>query len=90
MLFLALLMEINEQVSKSHGDKSSFGRMVHTTIRAMMGPGGQLDATYGEKGLSRDQWQEILREQITDLWPKIKAFVEDDDLAAEIDEAVAE
>ena len=89
VLFLALLMEIHEQVPKSHGIQSSFGRMVEATFQAMMGPGGDLDAQYGEKGVKRDQWQKILRDQIKDLWPKVKAFAEDDALAAEIDEAVA-
>jgi hypothetical protein len=89
VLFLALLMQIHEQVPKSHGLESSFGRMVVGAFSAMMGPGGDLDVQYREKGVNREQWQKILRDQIKELWPKVKAFAEDEALAAEIDEAVA-
>ena len=89
VMFLALLIEIHEQVAKSHGLQSSFGRMVESAFQAMMGPGGDLDAQYGERGIKRDQWQNMLRDQIKELWPKVKAFAQDDALAAEIDEAVA-
>jgi SET and MYND domain-containing protein len=89
VLFLALLMDIHEQLPKSHGIQSSFGRMTEETFRVMMGPGGELDTQYAQRGVNRDQWQNILRGQIKDLWPKIKTFAEDEALAAEIDEAVA-
>jgi SET and MYND domain-containing protein len=89
VLFLALLMQIHEQVPKSHGLESSFGRMVEGAFSAMMGPGGDLDAQYGERGVNREQWQKILRDQVKELWPKVKAFAEDEALAAEIDDAVA-
>jgi SET and MYND domain-containing protein len=89
VLFLALLMQIHDQVPKSHGLESSFGRMVVGAFSAMMGPGGDLDVQYREKGVNREQWQKILRDQIKELWPKVKAFAEDEALAAEIDEAVA-
>ena len=89
VMFLALLVQIHEEVSKSHGTSSPFGKMVEATFGAMMGPGGDLDAQYGQQGLSRDRWQKILQGQIEELWPKVKKFAEDEALAAEIDEAVA-
>lgn len=89
VLFLALLIDIHDQVAKSHGTQSSFGRMVEATFQTMMGPGGDLDAQYGERGVKRNQWQSILRDQVKDLWPKVKTFAEDEALAAEIGEAVA-
>ena len=89
MLFLALLTEIQEQVEKSHGVGSLFKRMVGAAWQAMMDPGGELDQQYGERGVRRDQWQQMLGSQIEQVWAKVKAFAEDDGIAAQIDEALA-
>lgn len=89
VLFLALLMEIYEQLPVSHGVESSFGKMVIAAFNVMIGPGGDLDTQYGERGLSRDQWRKVLADQIKELWPKVKAFAQDESIAAEIDKAVA-
>lgn len=90
VLFLALLSELHEQVPKSHGLESRFGRMVEATWGAMMESGGELDVQYSQRGVNRSQWQKILNEQIRELRPKIKAFAADESLAAEIDQALAE
>lgn len=89
VLFLALLTEIHEQVPKSHGLQSQFGRTVQDVWQAMMDKGGELDVQYSQRGLGRKEWQKLLQDQIKDLWPKIKAFAEDDALAAQIDQALA-
>ncbi|KAK5166907.1 uncharacterized protein LTR77_007636 [Saxophila tyrrhenica] len=89
VLFLALLAEIHEQVPRSHGKSSSFGQMVDGAWRTIMGPGGELDEQYSQQGVERPRQQEMLQQQIKELWPKVKAFAADDALAAQIDEALA-
>ena len=89
LLFLALLVEIHEQVPKSHGIQSQFGKMVESAWQTMMEPGGELDIQYSQKGVSREQWHKILKNQIEEQRPKIKAFAEDEGIAAQVDEAMA-
>lgn len=89
MLFLALLFEVVEQVEKSHGSKSLFGQTVGGALQAMMEPGGELDSQFSLMGVSREQWPKIVEDRIKELWPKVLAFAENDDIAAQIDEAVA-
>lgn len=88
-LFIALLVEIREQVPKSHGVHSQLGRLVEGVWTTMMAPGGELDTQYSEKGVERDQWQRMVKDQVKQLWPTIKAFAENDNIAAQIDEALA-
>lgn len=90
MLFLGLLLEIRQQVPKSHGSESQFGRMVEAAWQAMMEPGGELDVQYSQMGVGRSHWQGMVKRQVEELWPKIKAFAEDETIAAQIDEALAE
>lgn len=90
MLFLALLREIRQQVSKSHGARSRFATMVEATWQTMMEPGGELDLQYSQVGVSGKEWRSMLEGQIDNLWPKIKAFAEDEGIAAQIDQALAE
>lgn len=89
VLFLALLSEIHDQVPKSHGSHSTFARTVDAAWQSIMGPGGELDVQYQQRGVPRAQQQWILQEQIKELWPKVKAFAADDAVAAQIDEALA-
>lgn len=89
VLFLALLTEVHDQVSKSHGSESQLARMVESVWQTMMGPGGDLELQYAQVGVKQNQWKGFLSIQIKDLWPKIKAFAEDEGLAAQIDEAMA-
>ena len=88
VLFLALLKELHEQVPNSHGAQSQFAKIVEDVWRGMMEPGGELDAQYSERGVGRKEWQKLLRSQIRELWPKVKAFAEDEGIAAQIDEAL--
>lgn len=90
MLFLGLLLEIRDQVPKSHGSQSQFAKMVEAAWQTMMEPGGELDVQYSQMGVGRSQWQTMLRGQVNELWPKIKAFAEDEGIAQQIDEALAE
>lgn len=89
VLFLALLSEIHDQAPKSHGSQSTFTRTVHAAWQSIMGPGGELDVQYQQRGIPRAQQQRLLQEQIKELWPKVKAFAADDAMAAQIDEALA-
>jgi SET and MYND domain-containing protein len=89
VLFLALLGEIHEQVSKSHGEDSVFAKTVNNTWQAIMGHGGELDQQYSERGIRRQQQHRALEDQIKELWPKVRAFAADDAMAAQIDEALA-
>lgn len=89
ILFLALLAEIHTQVPKSHGESSAFGQMVKGAWQTIMGPGGELAEQYSEQGVERPRQQQMLAEQINEMWPKVKAFAVDDALAAQIDEALA-
>ena len=88
VLFLALLTEIHDQVPKSHGEHSRFRQMVEGVWQSMMAPGGELDTQYAQQGLKRDQWRGFLKDQIEQSWPKIKAFAEDESIAAQIDDAL--
>lgn len=88
MLFLALLFEVTEQVSKSHGTKSIFGETVGGALQAMMEPGGELDTQFSQIGVKRDQWPKIVEDQIKVLWPKVIAFTKDDGIAQQIDQAL--
>lgn len=90
LLFLGLLLEIREQVPKSHGSPSQFARMVEATWQTIMEPGGELDTQYSQMGVGRSQWQSRLKGQVDEMWPKIKAFAEDESIAQQIDQALAE
>lgn len=90
LLFLGLLLEIREQVPKSHGPQSQFARMIESAWQTMMEPGGELDVQYSQMGVGRSQWQGMLKGQVNELWPKIKTFAEDEGIAQQIDEALAE
>ena len=81
-LFLGLLLEIREQVPKSHGEQSQFARMVEAAWQSMMELGGDLDVQYSQMGVGRTQWQGMLKAQVDELWPKIKAFAEDEAIAS--------
>jgi hypothetical protein len=89
IMFLALLSEVREQVPKSHGQSSAFGQMAIGAWQTIMAPGGELDAQYEQQGVPRSRQQQMLQEQIKELWPKVKAFAQDDALAAQMDEALA-
>jgi hypothetical protein len=89
ILFLALLQEIHNQIPRSHGVQSSFGKTIETAWQSIMGAGGELDVQYSQQRVRRPQQQQILNEQIKELWPKIETFARDDALAAQIDEALA-
>lgn len=89
MLFLAILFEIRGQVEKSHGADSKLGQMVSNVLQTMMEPGGELDVQYSQKGVKRDQWPKLLEEQMKEMWPKFEAFAKDENIAAQIDEALA-
>jgi hypothetical protein len=89
ILFLALLQEIHKQISRSHGAQSTFGKTIEAAWQSIMGAGGELDVQYSQQGVRRPQQQQILNEQVKELWPKIEAFARDDALAAQIDEALA-
>lgn len=88
MLFVALLIDIHEQVPKSHGSESLFGQVVNDAWRSMLGPGGELDQQYLQMGVKREQWQSMMPGQIRELRGKVKSFLEDEMIAAQIDEAV--
>lgn len=90
MLFLGLLLEMKEHVPMSHGPQSQFARMVEAAWQAMMEQGGELDAQYAQMGVGRSQWQSMLKSQIEAMWPKVKAFAEDEAIAQQIDQALVE
>ena len=88
ILFLGLVSYIHENVAKSHGSQSLFGRMVGDVWENMGEAGGELEVMYAQRGVGRYQWQKMMKEQIKQMWPQVKAFAEDESLAAEIDRAL--
>ena len=90
LLFVALLNFIHEQVPKSHGTASIFGRMLNGVWQTMMGPGGDLESQYAQAGIKRHEWRGFMDRQVKELWPKVIEFAENEGIAKQIDEALLE
>ena len=88
LVFVGLLMEVRGQVRWSHGRGSRFGRMVESAWQDMMAEGGELDRQYAERGVSRSEWMATIEGQVREQRTRVKAFVENDALALQIDEAL--
>ena len=77
IMFVGLLMEIHEQIPKSHGRDSVLGRLVEMSWRELMEPEGDMMQEQAHLGWSREQWHEMYKRSWAEEKPKFKVLASD-------------